>query len=63
MLGIAVWFTDVEPGIAVWFYPTALMTGLIPTCTLFQSSEQYPYITFFFKKFLYISWLQADGSG
>ena len=36
MLGIAVWFTDVGPGIAVWFHPTTLMTGSIPTCSLFQ---------------------------
>ena len=27
MWGIAVWFTDVEPGIAVWFHPIALMTA------------------------------------
>ena len=44
MLGIAVWFTDVEPGIAVWFPPTTLMTGSIPCFSALHTSEQHPYI-------------------
>ena len=33
MWGIAVWFTDVGPGIVVWFHHTAH-----PTCSLFLCS-------------------------